>query len=144
MKETWWEIGGWSAIGVTCFLGLVSLAFIAESQSPSVASSCVGLVLQTLIGVGLARAAFRKAALARTPSQGAPDLQEMAAIVARHRAAIPETEPSEAPAYAQIPNDQLLDVYDRIKPEKAPERFRALLWTMSTRVTAAQRPDPTS
>ncbi|RJS15389.1 hypothetical protein DRW03_33235 [Corallococcus sp. H22C18031201] len=129
---------------MTCFLGLINLAIIADSQGPGVPGTVVGLVLQTLIGVGLARTAFRRAALARFPNRGPPDLQEMAAIVARHRAAIPETEPAEAPAYAQVPNDQLLDVYDRIKPEKAPERFQALLWTMATRVSAAKPAAPTS
>jgi hypothetical protein len=92
----------------------------------------IGMGLRTLVlgGIGwmLLRASTR-------PSRTASPNERMRRILAVHVQEVPAEKPANGDLYAAASDEDVLDVYEHIDRQAQPERFSALLWAMSERVS---------
>lgn len=92
----------------------------------------VGVGLRTLILGGLG---WMLLMAPDRPGRATSPKERMRRILAAHGHQVPAARPENGDLYSNASDDDLLVVYEHIDPQANPERFAALLWTVSRRMS---------
>jgi hypothetical protein len=106
----------------------------AAAQAGFRIGSVIGVVLRTLVLVGVAALLLRRGREGAPPPARESLRAEMERALKTHRERIPAVRPGEADHYEGSSDADLVDVYQHIDRTGHPGRFAAVLWVMSERV----------